>query len=215
MARYLDVQQGEQEWLDARMGIPTASEFGNLVTPTWKVRKGEMVETYLAKKLAERWFGRPLAAWYGGMMEQGSIMESEARPWYAFTHGVKVEPCGFFTTDDGSAGASPDGLFGEPENVAEDGGIEIKCPEWHTHIKWLLAGGLPAQHAAQVQGTLYVVGCDHWRFLSYCRDLPPLVVDVPRDPQAQEAIAEALAAFNERLAAGYERMCEINGGGPR
>ncbi len=208
MSRYIDVKQGDQEWLDARMGIPTASEFNALVSPSWKVRTGEGPETYLVKKLAERWFGRPLMSWYGGMLEQGSIMESEARPWYEFTYGVRVRPCGFFTTDDGAVGASPDGVF-------DDGtGIEIKCPAWHTHIKWLLDGGLPKQHAAQVQGSMYVTGTERWQFLSYCRGLPALIVTVERDEQAMAALAEALLAFNERLKAGYERLVQANGGQP-
>ena len=53
--KILDVVQGTTEWKMARMGIPTASEFSNLVTDLLAPRKpgSEMIETYLAKKLAE------------------------------------------------------------------------------------------------------------------------------------------------------------------
>ena len=53
--KILDVVQGSEAWLRARAGIPTASEFGNLVTPLWKIRSGDMVDGYLSRKLAERW----------------------------------------------------------------------------------------------------------------------------------------------------------------
>jgi hypothetical protein len=31
-----DVTQGSPEWLEARLGIPTASEFDKIITPTGK-----------------------------------------------------------------------------------------------------------------------------------------------------------------------------------
>jgi Na+/alanine symporter len=54
--------QGSVEWMQARSGIPTASEFDALVTPKWKVKTGDGPKTYLAKKLAEWWLGGPLAS---------------------------------------------------------------------------------------------------------------------------------------------------------
>ena len=50
-----DVSQGSLEWLQLRAGVPTASEFDSLVSPTWEIRKGDMPRTYLHKKLAEWW----------------------------------------------------------------------------------------------------------------------------------------------------------------
>ncbi|MFH1555187.1 MAG: YqaJ viral recombinase family protein [Pseudomonadota bacterium] len=205
----VNVIQGTEDWLRARAGIPTASEFGNLVSPTGKVRTGEMVETYLCRKLAERWTGAPLPSTYsGGGLEQGSLRESEAVPWYALTSGREIVPVGFITTDDGRFGCSPDGLF-------EDGsGIEVKCPDLHTHVKYLLDGALPAQYIAQVQGSILVAGAPEWTFLSYCRALPPLVVAVQADETLIETLQVALEAFCARLDAGYERLVELNGGPP-
>ena len=214
MAKYFDVQQGEQEWLDARAGIPTTSEFANLVTPAWKVRTAKDIETYLHKKLAER-MGYTVSVFFSGPMEQGSILEDTARPWYAFAHNRDVAACGFFTTDDGSAGCSPDGIFGPPEDIAECGGIEIKCPQPHAHFGYLLANEVPAKYRAQVQGAMYVTGAKKWTFVSYLGDgfvngktvpVPKLVLTVPRDEVAMSALGEALAAFNKRLDAGFEQL---------
>ena len=44
-----DVAQRSEAWMNLRSGIPTASEFDNLVTPKGEVRKGQMPQTYLAK----------------------------------------------------------------------------------------------------------------------------------------------------------------------
>lgn len=207
--KIINVEQNTPEWFEARMGIPTASEFDALVTPLWKVRTGAGVDSYLARKLAERWRGEPMPSFEGGgQMEQGKIREGEARPWYEFDSGRTIRTVGFVTTDDGKAGCSPDGMF-------DDGtGIEIKCPEHPTHVRYLLDGSLPADYRAQVQGSMYVTGANTWTFLSYARGFPPLLLTIQSDPIAQEAIAEAVTAFNERLDKGWSRLCELNGGPP-
>ena len=70
-----DVTQGTAEWLAVRAGIPTASELDQLISPTGRLRTGDMPNAYLCRKLAERWTGYPLQSYSGGAMEQGSILE--------------------------------------------------------------------------------------------------------------------------------------------
>lgn len=205
--KILDVKQGSPEWLKARLGIPTASEFDALVTPLWKVREGAGVDTYLAKKLAEKWRGEPLNSYCGGAMEQGHLKEPEALTWYEFTKGVDIQRVGFITTDDGRVGCSPDGLL-------PDGGIEIKCPEPHTHVSYLLDGTLPKDYLAQVQGGMFVAGRDRWEFLSYCRGMPNLLLEIKRDDKAIDAIRTAVEAFNKRLDEAYARLVDMNDGPP-
>lgn len=194
-----NVQQGSAEWLELRLGIPTASEFDALITPLWKVKTGEGPQTYLCKKIVEK-VCRHIDEDFGGgfAMEQGSILEHEAVPWYEFQYDTKIQRVGFCTTDDGRAGCSPDGLIGV------DGGIEIKCPLPHTHLKYLMAGTLPADHAAQVHGGMYVTGRKFWKFVSYHRKFPALVLHVERNEAIQAAIGAALngfhAAFDKQLA---------------
>jgi hypothetical protein len=201
--RIVKCEQRTREWFTFRLGIPTASEFDNIVTPLFKARTGAGVETYLAKKAAERWLKKPLTMFSGGAMEQGSIKEDEAIPWYELTTGRKIKEIGFVTTDDGRIGCSPDGMF-------DDGtGIEVKCPEIHTHVRYLLAGEVPSDYVTQVQGAMLVTGATCWKFLSYCRGLPPLMLDVPRDDKGIEAMQSAIDAFNLRLDAAFNRLLEI------
>lgn len=201
--------QGSVDWSLARSGIPTASEFDNLISPTWEVRKGAMPDSYLAAKVAEAWQGGPLTGFNSFDMEQGQILEGEAVPWFELAYEMPIQRVGLVTTDDGKIGASPDGLIGE------DGGIEIKCPMVNTHVGYLLKGTLPKEYAAQVHGSLYVTGRKWWKFLSYRRRFPQLVIEVQRDDAIQEAIHEALTLFLARFDRAMERMIEINGGPPK
>lgn len=184
-----DVKQGTDEWLYLRAKIPTASEFDNLVTPEFKPRTGQTPATYMHKKIAEKCMGIPLGSGGTFSMDQGSMLETEAIPWYEFTFDVKIQRVGFCTTDDGRIGCSPDGLIGD------DGGIEVKCPEPHTHVRYLLDGGVPKEYLAQVHGSMFVTGRPWWIFLSYNRQFPAHIVTVKRDPTIQGALRGALNNF--------------------
>lgn len=207
MKIHTEFQQNSLFWLNARAGVVTASEFDNLLTPKFKVREGQMVNTYLARKLAEKWIG-PLPGFSTIDMEFGKILEEEAKPFYTLTFSEEIQDVALITSDDGKIGCSPDGLIGE------DGGIEIKCPEPTNHVKYLLAGCLPDDYAAQVHGSMFVTGRDWWKFMSYRRGFPPFVIVIKRDEEIQEAIAEALGEFLPKLDAAYGRLCEMNGGPP-
>ena len=184
-----DCKQGTEAWLLKRCGLPTASEFDALISPEMKPRTGQGRTTYLLSKVAEKVMGYPAQSFSGGAMEQGSILEGEALPFYEFTFDAKVQRVGFCTTDDGRIGCSPDGLLGE------DGGIEVKCPSPHVHLGYLLGGVVPKEYLAQVHGSLYVTGRAYWTFLSYNRNFPPLVVRVERDEAWIAALDAALKQF--------------------
>lgn len=208
--RIIDCAQGSPEWFDARAGIPTASEFGNLVSPTYEVRKGDMPASYLARKLAERWVGGPIQDFGGtGDMQQGTLRQADALAWFRFETNRQVHEVGFVLADDGKSGCSPDGLLD-----GDTSGIEVKSPRLDTHCKYLLAGRMPPEYNAQVQGSMYVTGAAEWTFLSYSPIMPPLLLRVDRDPDAQEAIATALAAFSDRIEGAYQRLVELYGGPP-
>ena len=205
--KIIECTQGTPEWFGARVGIPTASEFDSIISPgKWEPRKGETPQTYLAKKLAEWWMGTPLLAGGAWATDQGQALEKEAIPWFEFEYNTTVQRVGFVTSDDGRIGCSPDGLIGD------DSGIEAKCPDAHTHVKNLLRGEVPPDYLAQVHGSMFVTGRSSWRFLSYRRGFPALVLTVDRDEAIQGAIGDALGAFLERFEAGKNRLKELNGG---
>lgn len=196
--------QNSLEWLQARAGVVTASEMGNLLTDKLEPRKGQMVETYLSRKVAEAWLNGPLPGYNTIEMEIGQILESEAIPWFEFETGVEVRRVPFITTDCGRVGCSPDGLL-------PDGGIEIKCPQPHTHVGYIMTGTLPECYAPQVYGSMYVTGLERWNFISYNRQLPKLNVVVESDDQILNRIDEAVGAFLIRLEAAMQKIENMAG----
>lgn len=201
-----NVEQGSVEWMHLRAGIPTASEFDALITPLGEVRTGEGPKTYLAKKVAEAWQGGPLLEFNVFDMEAGKVLEEEARPRFEADNNCDVISVGFITTDDGRIGCSPDGLIGD------NCGLEIKCPKVETHVGYLLRGTLPKDYVAQVQGSMFVTGYKKWKFLSYRRRFPNLMLTIAPDDKIQKALKEALGAFKDNFDAAMKRMEEINGG---
>lgn len=209
MKIHTEYAQGSVDWMIARSGIPTASEFDQLLTPEWKIRTGQMPQSYLARKIAEWWLGGPLPGFNVFDTDQGHILEDEAKPWFTLETGREVQSVGLITSDDDRIGCSPDGLLGE------DGGIEIKCPAPQTHVGYLLSGEVPKDYLPQVHGAMFVSGRPKWTFLSYRRNFPALIVEVERDDEIQDKIAEALALFLTKFEEGKKRLCEINGGPPK
>lgn len=198
--------QGSPEWHAVRAGKITASELGRLVTPLGKVREGDGPKTYLMEKVAECWTGAPLPTvefWDG---DQGQFLEEYARPAFTLETGLEVKTVGFIESEDGKMGCSPDGLIGD------DCGLEIKCPHIQKHVRYLLDGKLPEDYVLQVQGSMYVTGFKIWKFFSFRRGLPPLILTVEPDAKIQQAIAEALKKFNAQLDEALEKLTALNGG---
>lgn len=187
----LDVQQGSQDWINARLGIPTASQFGRILTA--KTRKPSASATkYLCELVAERIIGMPTEAASSEFMLRGSALEAEAVAAYEFDNDCTTTPVGFVLDDSGRWGCSPDRLVGD------DGLLEIKCPSAAVHVAALL-GMLDEEHVAQVQGQLWVTGrkwCDN---LFYNPAMPSHTVRIYRDEDHIAALAVAVPEFCDRL----------------
>ena len=76
----LDCKQGSRAWIEARLGIPTASMFGQIVTPTGKLSASR--GPYMGKLLAEWALGEPVDAFESDWMERGKMLEGEAFAYY-------------------------------------------------------------------------------------------------------------------------------------
>lgn len=197
------------EWLQARAGVVTASEFDQFLTTSFELRTGEMPRSYIARKVAERWIGGSLPGFQSIDMDIGQILEEEAIPFYEATTGEEITRVGLITTDDGKAGCSPDGLIGG------DSGIEIKAPRVETHVKYLLNGKVPNDYLAQVHGALYITGRPRWIFMSYCRRLPPLIIQVNRNEKIITAIDDAIGEIVGGIDFAMNALEALNGGPPK
>ncbi len=184
-------KQGSADWLQARNGVPTASEFGSIITPA----KGAFSaghKAYGARLAAERVRGGPedVKSFINQDMQRGLLMEPRARSRYRMWCEHKgldldVWPVGLVWSDDRRFACSPDGLLipagSEPSRGAVVGGLEIKAPRGETHIGWLEDGVLPDEHKCQVHACLFISGLPWWDFISISDGLPPLIVRTEPD----------------------------------
>ncbi len=187
------VQQGTEEWLKLRCGIPTASCFSQILTPGGK--PSESARVYLHKLLAERMTGKPLAEHVSTWMDRGLQMEEEAVSYYELQRGCDTEKVGLITNDAGTIGASPDRLVGE------DGLLEIKVPSPQVHIGYLIgAKGVDKAYVSQTQGQLWISERAWLDIESYSPDgMPSAIISVPRDEEYIGKLAAAVSEFSRVL----------------
>lgn len=189
--KIIQCRQKSAEWWDARKGIPTASAFDRIVTPA-KFDKSTQREAYACQLIAERFdkFYAMAPEYQSQAMEEGTLLEPEARRYYEFHRECEVSEVGLCLTDDGHAGSSPDGL------IADCGALELKCPQPATHVRYLIGNCLPNEYAPQVHGHLVVTGREWVDFMSYAPGLPPLLVRVEPNEKT-EVLRKALNEFWE------------------
>lgn len=198
MIYYPAIEQGTEEWFSLRAGKITSSVADKLLTPTGKISTqyrneiGRIIAEMMGLQEPERMLA---TSW----MDRGTRLEDEARKWFTVETGLDVEQIGFVATDDGLAGASPDGLV--QSNVP----LELKVPKPSTHIRWLLEGGLPKEHVQQVHFHLVVCEADHCHFMSYCQDLEPLMIRVEAD-EYTEKMQKALDSYRDDFRSAYRRI---------
>ena len=185
-------EQNSPEWLQARAGIATASQFATIIA-SGKTAGSPSVgrRTYMLKLAGEIITGEPMESFSNEHTERGHAMEDQARDLYAFQTGYQLERVGFIR--DGRKGASPDSLIGE------DGGAEIKTKLPHLLIDVLLKGEVPPEHKAQIQGTLWVSKREWWDIAIYWPKMPLFVKRMHRDELYIQKLATAVDTFNAEL----------------
>ena len=216
--RLIDCKQGSQEWIDARLARPTASQFSRIVTPSGKLSTS--CEGYLGELLAEWVKGEPFSDFDSEWMERGRFLEPSAFKQYAFVRDIKLhsetievkgekmlippglQKVGFCLHDEFDAGCSPDGLVGD------DGLIELKCPMEKNHIIYLFRDVCPKQYFMQVQGQLWVTKRQWCDFVSYHPDFPLFIHRVYPVEAIQVALDMWVEHFLKELELGKARLRE-------
>lgn len=201
--KIIDCDQGSVEWYRARIGIPTASEFHQIVTPA-KGLLSKSSRKYAYRLIAERLLNRPMESVDGQQwMERGKELEPKAAAQYQFVHDVELARVGFITTDDGMIGASPDRIV-----KGAAAGVEIKVPSPAVHIGYMLDG--PGDdYRPQVQGQNWVCEFDYVDFYSYSDVMPARVIRTGRDEPYIALLRDALEQFNIQLLDMVKRAREL------
>ena len=187
-----DCIQGSAEWLALRCGIPTASRFGDIITPTGKAVTGAARRNYALELIGERMTGKAHPHMVTAAMMRGTELEPKARQWYELRTGRAVSAVGFVS------GPGERQLWGSsPDGITTDGGIEIKCP-LRTALLSMLANGHPEpDYYLQVQGNMWVCQRYHWDFVLYTdeRGLPSVVWTIAADDKVWTALDRELPVF--------------------
>ena len=190
--RIINVEQRSPEWFEARLGVPTSSNFAKIITMSGK--PSTQSKNYMYKLAGEKVSKVIEDSYQNAAMARGIELEDEARQMYQIVSGNAVEEVGFCITEgDMICGASPDGLMGD------DGLIEIKCPAVHTHVGYLMDNKLPSEYFQQVQGQLLVTGRKYCDFVSYFPGIKPLIIKVERDEDFLKLLKVELTMFCGKL----------------
>lgn len=187
----IDCEQGSEAWLLARLGIPTASEFGTLMMSGRK--KGEISKTrqkYLYRLLGERMTGRIEESFRNSDTERGHELEPEAVELYAMLTDTEPTKVGFIRN--GEKGCSPDRLIGE------NGLVQIKTTKPEILIAIHENGGID-DHKPQCQGELWVSEREWNDLFVYWPGLPPFTKRYYRDETYIKTLSEATEAFLSEL----------------
>lgn len=159
MRIYRELEQGSDEWKKVRLGKITG-------TRTKKVKQANnlgLVDELIAEIITEQ-----VEEFYvNEKMQRGTDTEPIARKEYEELTGLIVEQVGFLLSDKYNwLGFSPDGLINE--NGIYRKGVEIKCPDTDTHVRYIRQNTLPNEYKDQIH-TAFIVNEDmvEMDFVSY------------------------------------------------
>ncbi len=187
----IECEQGTEIWLRARMGMPTSSEFSTVMAAAKDGKERKTRNTYMYKLAGEILTGEPMESYRDANMERGSLMEDEARNFYAFTTDDEIKRVGFVVN--GNCGCSPDSLVGK------SGIFEAKSAFPHILIDKLLRDDFPPEHKAQCQGNLMVVEREWIDIGIYWPNLPMFKKRAYRDEPYISHMRAEIDAFNAEL----------------
>jgi len=197
---HLPVKQGSHEWLQARLGIPTASCFDKIITPKKRTASASQTK-YLCQKISERLFGVTADGTDTDFMARGRELEQSAATAYEFEREVETSIAGFCLDDTRRFGCSPDRLVGS------DGGIQIKCLSEAEHIRALLfPDEMKVEHGPQCHGEMLVTDRAWWDLVFYNPVLPMKIIRIDRDEDYRTDLAGALFQFCNWLDHKYETL---------
>jgi len=181
-------EQRSDEWFRAKAGVPGASSFDKIITPSGVPSKS--AKEYAYHLAGEKLLGRIEEGYVSYAMRQGTDREDEARQAYEIITGHEVRQAALvYKNESRNVACSPDGLM--PEK-----GLEIKCPMLKTHVKYMLfSDALAEEYFVQVQGSMWVCGLSEWDLMSYYPGMPPVILTIERDDNFISKLESEMISF--------------------
>lgn len=195
---WINLEQGSPDWLAARRAYITGSNFRTARDKLKDGRPSKAALDYARDVARERVGGHAPSKFQSAAMRAGNEQEPVARAMYEGRTGHLVDEVGFFETEDGLFGLSPDGL------IDDDGVLEIKTMVSSDTLFTAMADGDLSAYMDQCLGYLWLLG-RHWvDLVLWCPDLQHLVIHrITRDEDAIQKLQDDLMAF-AALAGQYE-----------
>ena len=188
------MEQRTEEWFKYKIGKVGASRLDAVCA------KGQGVtrKNYMMELLIARLTGEYPESYTSPEMQRGIDLETEARYAYENLTGNVVMETGFILHPlIKDSGASPDGLIGI------DGGLEIKCPNTATHLKYLMTDKIDTKYIYQMQWGMACTERQWWDFVSYDNRLPDklkiYVQRFERDEDIIKFLTEEVEEFIKEL----------------
>jgi len=186
------MEQRTEEWFAARCGKVTASRVADIIAKT-KTGPSASRENYLAQLVCERMTGKPAESYSNSAMIHGTETEPYARAAYEARMDLLVTEVGFIDHPwVVMSGASPDGL-------ANEGMVEIKCPNTATHIDTLLSRTVPAKYITQMMWQMACADRPWCDFVSFDPRLPErhqlFIKRINYDPEMVNLLENSVIQF--------------------
>ena len=205
-----DFEQGSDEWLMARLGMPTASVFATIMADGRDGGDSIGRRKLLYQLAGELLTGEVAETFTNAAMMRGKEMEPEACEHYAFTRDVELERVGFVvrTLPRGQrVGCSPDRFV-----VGQDKVLETKTMRPDLLIELAQRGTFPTEHRAQCYGTLWVTGRSLCDLMIFYRNMPIApTFTLERNELYIRQIAEAVEVFAYELKGVVEHVRNMGG----
>jgi hypothetical protein len=195
---WLQLDQGSEEWLTARRGKITGSRFKDARDKLKGGQPSKACLGYAMDVARERIGGSAPSKFQNAAMRTGTEQEPFARAMYEARTGHMVDEAGFYLSDDGVFGLSPDGL------IDEDGVVEIKTMVSSDTLFTAVADGDVSAYMDQCHGYLWLLGRQWVDLVLWVPDLSHMAIHrITRNEDAIEALETDLMAF-ARLVTQYE-----------
>lgn len=179
------------EWFDIRFGKATSSKFGTIMANEDKAFGNPALE-YAERIAIEGITRKPVESYSNQYMEDGIEQEPIARKAYEDYTFTQVSQVGFYESECGRFGGSPDG-------IVNPGGIEIKCVKYNTHFNTIKDGKYDPKYKWQITGNIWLAELEWIDFVSYCHVFPvgkQIFVDrVYRDEKMIDRLKKRLEDF--------------------
>ena len=188
---WLKLEQGSEEWLTARRGVVTGSRFKDCRDSG---QPSKACLEYARDVARERIGGRAPAKFQNAAMRTGVEQEPVARAMYEAHTGYMVDEAGFFVSDDGLFGLSPDGT------IDEDGVLEIKTMVSSETLFTALVDGDISAYRDQCLGYLWLLGRQWVDLVLWAPDLEAAgrkglhIIRIDRSENGNEDAIEKLEA---------------------